>query len=150
MRQLLRGRSGGTRLGPSGRGPVPCQSCRRGSESCGGEAGTEPPAGVLEEAGAGGLARPGMPQTVGGSAGKPGTAAWACRSSEEKLELEVGRRSVRPQLGPPPPSPATNTTKTAPLLLADAMAAGMAPWNHNIALLWPRRSLGVLLPRSRS
>ncbi|XP_077717657.1 uncharacterized protein LOC144291764 [Canis aureus] len=30
------------------------------------------------------------------------------------------------------------------------MAAGMAPWNHNIALLGPRRSLRVSSPRSRS
>ncbi|XP_077603997.1 uncharacterized protein LOC144218050 isoform X2 [Crocuta crocuta] len=30
------------------------------------------------------------------------------------------------------------------------MAAGMAPWNHNIALHGPRRLFGVLSPRSRS
>lgn len=47
----------------------------------------------------------------------------------------------------PPPSPATNTTKTAPLLLAEAMAAGMAPWNHSISPLRPPCSLGVLSSR---
>lgn len=63
LRQLLRGRSGGARLEPAGRGPVPRQSCRRGSASSGGEAGTVPPAGVLGEAGARGFGRPGVPQT---------------------------------------------------------------------------------------
>lgn len=38
-----------------------------------------PPAGVPGEAGAGGLARPGVPQTEGGGAEKTGTAARACR-----------------------------------------------------------------------
>lgn len=98
--------------------------------------------------------RPSVLQTDGASAETPGTGSRASRLPEERLGAPgVGGRpeGVSPlHLGPSPPSPATNTTKTAPLLLADAMAAGMAPWNHSIAPHGPRRSLGVLSPRSRS
>lgn len=98
--------------------------------------------------------RPGVLQKAGAGAETPGTGSRASWGPEERLGAPgIGGRpegvSV-PHLGPSPPSPATNTTKTAPLLLADAMAAGMAPWNHSIAALGPRRSLGVLSPRSRS
>ena len=112
-----------------------------------------PPAGGREKRAVG--ARPGALQTDGGGAETPGRrAARASWRPEERLGAP-GVRSrpegvPRPRLGPSPPSPATNTTKTAPLLLADAMAAGMAPWNHSIAALGHRHWLAVLSPRSRS
>lgn len=65
-----------------------------------------PPAGVLGEAGAGGLGRLGMPQTEGGSAEKPGTAAWACRSTEERL--------VDPRIGGRPEGCSATTRAPAP------------------------------------
>lgn len=62
---------------------VGCRDPRRavgGAERVlGARRGTVPPAGVPGEAGAGGLARPGVPQTEGGGAEKTGTAARACR-----------------------------------------------------------------------
>lgn len=106
---------------------------------------------VPGEAGSGGQAR--GAQWTGAALKCQGLAAPASPCTKRLGTPEVGGRPqgvTQPYLGAPLPSPATNTTKTAPLFLADAMAAGMAPWNHSIASLRPRRSFGVLPPRSRS
>lgn len=80
--------------------------------------------------------------------GVVGTAAPPARPLHSTLTKKKPEALSRLLPRPSPPSPATNTTKTAPLRLADAMAAGMAPWNHSIAPRRPRRSLGVS-PRSQ-
>lgn len=147
-RSQARPRTG--RLGPASR-PIPSPRTReqRSSARFGGEDRTVHPQGREKRAVG---VRPGVLQTDGAGAETPGTAgSRASRGPEGSwgaLGLEVGRRGCPCHISGPRLLPATNTTKTAPLLLADAMAAGMAPWNHSVAALRPRRSLGVLSPRS--